>query len=71
MKAFIVTTIDAYLIYLLLTVGSGNFLYFWPMSELIMGLFLALIVGAVAGVFHRNLDSNFNHNFYPWSGEIS
>ena len=48
MKAFTVTTIDAYLIYLLLTAGSGNFLYFWSPAEMLMGLFLAIIVGAVA-----------------------
>ncbi len=48
MKAFTVTTIDAYLIYLLLTAGSGNFLYFWSPAEMIMGLFLSIIVGAIA-----------------------
>lgn len=48
MKAFIITTIDAYLIYLLLTAGSGNLLYFWSLSELLMGIFLSVIVGVVA-----------------------
>ncbi len=48
MKAFTVTTILAFVTYLVLTAGSGHFLYFWSEGEILMGVFLSLIVGAVA-----------------------
>jgi multicomponent Na+:H+ antiporter subunit E len=43
---FIVTTVVAYLVYLLLTIGSGTVL-FWSRAELIVGAILAVLVGAV------------------------
>lgn len=48
MLPFIITTIDALIIYLLLTAGSGDFLYFWSPEEFVMGIFLSIIVGALA-----------------------
>lgn len=47
MIAFIITTIVAFVIYLVLTAGSGHFMMFWAPSEIVMGVFLSLIVGAI------------------------
>ena len=44
--AFCVTTVCAFLAYLLLTIGSGN-LFLWSKEELIIGAIFAVIVGAV------------------------
>lgn len=44
--SFIVTTVVAYLVYLLLTIGSGTVLL-WSREELIIGVVLAVIVGAL------------------------
>jgi multicomponent Na+:H+ antiporter subunit E len=53
---FILTAVFAFIVYLLLTAGSGNLL-FWSESELIMGAFLALLTAALArNVFCRNKD---------------
>ncbi len=43
---FLVTAIVAYVVYLLLTIGSGTVLL-WSTPELIVGAVLALVVGAV------------------------
>jgi multicomponent Na+:H+ antiporter subunit E len=43
---FLITTVVAYVVYLLLTIGSGT-VGLWSTPELIMGAVLALIVGAV------------------------
>ena len=51
-----ITTIVCFLIYLLLTTGSGSdFLGLWSTIELIFGVFLSLIVGFIARkVFVKN-----------------
>ncbi len=46
MLPFIIATVDAFVIYLVLTAGSGDF-GFWSPEELLMGLFLSIIVGAI------------------------
>jgi multicomponent Na+:H+ antiporter subunit E len=43
---FLITTVVAYVVYLLLTIGSGTVLL-WSAPELITGAVLAVIVGAV------------------------
>jgi multicomponent Na+:H+ antiporter subunit E len=43
---FLITTVVAYVVYLLLTIGSGTVLL-WSTPELITGAVLAVIVGAV------------------------
>jgi multicomponent Na+:H+ antiporter subunit E len=43
---FIVTTVVAYVVYLLLTIGSGTVLL-WSTAELIVGAILAVVVGAL------------------------
>jgi len=49
MRAFIGTTIVCFLIYLLLTTGSGSeFLGLWSTIELIFGILLSLVVGFIA-----------------------
>ncbi len=56
MRAFVITTIVCFLIYLLLTTGSGTeFLGLWSTIELIFGILLSLIVGFIARtVFIKN-----------------
>jgi multicomponent Na+:H+ antiporter subunit E len=50
---FLATTIAAYVVYLLLTAGSGSIIL-WSESELIIGLCLAIIVGiASSRIFCR------------------
>lgn len=46
MRAFLITTVCAFLLYLLLTTASG-YLFLWSKEELIIGAILAAIVGAV------------------------
>ena len=48
--AFLVTAGMAFLLYLVLTVGSGT-IGFWSVSELVMGIVLALLTGLVARKF--------------------
>ena len=43
---FLITTVVAYLAYLLLTIGSGT-VFLWSTAELIIGAVLAVVVGAV------------------------
>ncbi|OGN96310.1 MAG: cation:proton antiporter [Chloroflexi bacterium RBG_13_51_36] len=43
---FLITTVVAYLVYLLLTIGSGT-VALWSTAELIIGAVLAVVVGAV------------------------
>ena len=43
---FLVTAVVAYLLYLLLTIGSGNII-FWNAAELIIGAIFALVVAAL------------------------
>lgn len=53
MIRFLATTIAAYVVYLLLTAGSGSIIL-WSESELIIGLCLAIIVGiASSRIFCR------------------
>jgi len=47
MLAFIITTIATFVTYLVLTAGSGEFLMFWSPEEIVMGVFLSIIVGAI------------------------
>jgi len=56
MLAFIVTTILSFVIYLLLTTGSGTDIVIldkdflsWSFAELIIGIILSIIVGIIAG----------------------
>ncbi|RLF55044.1 MAG: cation:proton antiporter [Thermoplasmata archaeon] len=44
MKAFIVTSLVAFLVYLILTAGSGN-LWLWSYEELLFGLMTASLIG--------------------------
>jgi len=48
--AFLVTAGAAFLMYLILTAGSGN-IGFWSLSELLMGVLLALLTGLVTRKF--------------------
>jgi multicomponent Na+:H+ antiporter subunit E len=49
MRAFVITTMICFLIYLLLTTGSGSdFLGLWSTIELVFGILLSLIVGFIA-----------------------
>jgi multicomponent Na+:H+ antiporter subunit E len=49
MLAFIITTILSFIIYLLLTTGSGNeVLGLWSYAELLLGAILSVIVGFIA-----------------------
>ena len=48
MIAFIVTTIFCFIIYLLLTTGSGTDVWIWSYEELLFGIILSAISGFVA-----------------------
>jgi multicomponent Na+:H+ antiporter subunit E len=48
MLAFVVTTVLCFIIYLLLTIGSGTDLWIWSYEEIIFGIILSVIVGAIA-----------------------
>ncbi|MCX6697230.1 MAG: cation:proton antiporter, partial [Methanoregula sp.] len=50
MIAFLVTAGMAFLLYLVLTAGSGS-IGLWSFSELVMGVVLALLTGLVARKF--------------------
>jgi multicomponent Na+:H+ antiporter subunit E len=50
MIAFIVTTVMCFIVYLLLTTGSGN-LGLWSIEEIIFGLILSVIAGFIAKNF--------------------
>ena len=50
MIAFLVTAGTAFLMYLILTAGSGS-IGFWSLSELVMGVLLAILTGLVARNF--------------------
>jgi multicomponent Na+:H+ antiporter subunit E len=56
MRAFIVTTIVCFIVYLLLTTGSGtDILGLWSYIEIVFGILLSLIVGFTARkVFAKN-----------------
>ncbi len=43
---FLITAVVAYLVYLLLTIGSGT-VFLWSTAELIVGAVVALVVGAI------------------------
>ncbi len=47
MIAFIVTTILCFITYLLFTTGSGSDVWIWSYEELIFGIILSAIVGAI------------------------
>ena len=49
MFAYGITTILCFVVYLLLTTGSGDDLWIWSYEEIIIGLILSIIVGAVSG----------------------
>ena len=46
MRAFLITTVCVFSLYLLLTTASGH-LFLWSKEELIIGVILAVIVGAI------------------------
>ena len=46
MLPLIITTIATFVTYLVLTAGSGDF-GFWSPEEIVMGIFLSIIVGAI------------------------
>ncbi len=46
MLPFIITTIATFVTYLVLTAGSGDF-GLWSPEEIVMGIFLSIIVGAI------------------------
>jgi len=48
MLAFIITSIMCFIIYLLLTIGSGTRVGFWSLEEILIGLLLSLITGFVS-----------------------
>lgn len=48
MIAFIVTTIFCFIIYLLLTTGSGTDIWIWSYEEILFGIILSAITGFVA-----------------------
>ena len=48
MLAFIVTTMFAFVAYLALTAGSGDILGFWSLEEIVAGIFLSVLVGAIS-----------------------
>ena len=48
MLSFIVTTLVCFIVYLLLTTGSGTDVGIWSYEELIIGLILSFLVGLVA-----------------------
>ncbi len=50
MIAFLVTAGAAFLMYLILTAGSGT-IGFWSLSELVMGVLLAILTGLIARNF--------------------
>jgi multicomponent Na+:H+ antiporter subunit E len=45
---FLITTVVAYVVYLLLTIGSGT-VFLWSRAELIIGAVFAIVVGALLG----------------------
>ena len=49
MLAYGITTILCFIIYLLLTTGSGTDLWLWSYEEIFIGIILSIIVGAVSG----------------------
>jgi len=54
MLSFFVTSLIAFVMYLLLTVGSGTLVGFWSGEELLVGAGLSLIVGFVTRQFLCN-----------------
>ena len=48
MISFILTTIVCFIIYLLLTTGSGTDVFIWSVEEFLFGIILSIIVGIVA-----------------------
>ncbi len=48
MLAFVVTSIFAFVAYLVLTAGSGDVLGFWSIEELVAGILLSILVGAIS-----------------------
>ena len=48
MLAFIVTIIFAFVAYLALTAGSGDILGLWSLEELVAGVLLSILVGAIS-----------------------
>ena len=48
MISFILTTILSFIVYLLLTTGSGTDIWIWSYEELIIGIILSIIVGIVS-----------------------
>lgn len=48
MISFIITTVVCFIVYMLLTTGSGNDLYIWGYEEILIGLVLSIITGFIA-----------------------
>jgi multicomponent Na+:H+ antiporter subunit E len=48
MLAFIITTIMCFIVYLLLTTGSGTRLGLWSLEEVLFGIILSLVTGFIS-----------------------
>lgn len=51
MVSFVITMVFSFVVYLLLTAGSGTFCFLWTKPEMIAGLFFAFVTAAVARHF--------------------
>ena len=51
MRPFIVTAVSAFILYLIFTSGSGEVAGLWSFDEIIAGLMISVVVGAVSGRF--------------------
>jgi len=48
MLAFIITSVMCFIVYLLLTIGSGTRIGLWSLEEILIGLVLSLITGFIS-----------------------
>ncbi len=48
MKAFAVTSLICFVVYLILTTGSGNDIFLWSYEEILIGIIFSVIVGYVS-----------------------
>lgn len=48
MLAFTITTVICFIVYLLLTTGSGTDVWIWSYEEIFIGLILSVVVGIIA-----------------------
>lgn len=66
LKSFIVTSVFAFVLYLVITAGSGGVLWLWSYDEMVAGVFVALVVGAISGRFFCSTDSYRMANPIRW-----